>query len=104
MAQANSEAFSPDGTDKVSRRKRFHTVLNKTVSSPPAKGEIPAFAWVIVHRPRAALSQIRQVYFRRAMDGMLFLMPFSCGNAFAFLFATQKIRGGSPLKIPRQHF
>jgi len=49
--RANSEAFSPDGTDKVSRRKRFHTVLNKTVSSPPAKGEIPAFAWVIVHRP-----------------------------------------------------
>jgi len=56
LAQANSEAYSPDGSDKVSR------------------------------------------------NGMRFLTYFSCTNLFAFLFASQKIRGYSPLKIPRQHF
>ena len=69
------------------------------------KGASPCFCLGIRPSPRVQpYCKFDQYILEGAMDGALSLISFSCGNAFVFVFATQKIRGCSPLKIPRQHF
>ena len=56
VAQANSEANSPDGMEEVSRRS--HSCISSKangLTSAGKRGQAPAFAWVSVHRPVCSL-------------------------------------------------